>query len=85
MATLAKVREETSAKANKLCSDRNRAAARHHEPLAFIPRVVKGREERKDKAADTLLKLCKVFDECGKDMVRRTWRNGIRFESEGRL
>lgn len=69
-ATLAKVRDETSAKIKKLFSIGNSAAARHLEMLAFICRVGESREERRDKAANTLLKVSKIYDECRKVTVK---------------
>lgn len=55
---LAIVRDETAADVIKLHSESDSAAARHHELLASIIRVLKACEERKDKTAGTLVKLC---------------------------
>lgn len=62
-ATLARVCEKTSAEVKKFRSDRDSAASCHHKLLAFIRLIVKAREERKDKAVDTLAKLRKIYDE----------------------
>lgn len=59
--TLAKVRYETSDEVTKLLSERTGAAVHHNELLAAVRRVVKAREERKTFAADTLLKLRKIY------------------------
>lgn len=53
--------DETSAEVNNLCSERDSAAASHHELLAAICRAVKVREERKDKATEILVKLRKIY------------------------
>lgn len=44
-------------------SERDNAAARHHKLLASILCIVKAREERKHKAADTPMKSRKVYDD----------------------
>lgn len=53
--TLPKVPDETSAEFNKLRSECNSAAVRHHELLASIRRLVKACEECNDKVADTIV------------------------------
>lgn len=60
--TIAKVSEETSIDMRKLRSESNSTVTRHHELLTSIRRVVKAREVREDKAADTLVKLPKFYD-----------------------
>lgn len=62
-ATLAKLREETSVTVSKLRSERDNAAASHHELLSSFHRVVKAHKERKGKVAETLVKLHKVYDD----------------------
>lgn len=48
---------------NKLCFERNSDAACHHELQASIRRVVKGREEEKEKFSDTSVTLRKIYDD----------------------
>lgn len=45
------------------------AVARHQELLTSSRRVVKAREEVKDKVADTLVKLRNIYDWSGKVTV----------------
>lgn len=60
---MSKLCEETSATVDKLRSERDIAASRHHGLLAFIRRIVKTREDRKDVAPGALVKLRKVYDD----------------------
>lgn len=64
-ATLAKVHDQTSSEFKKLHSERDSAAVRHFELLASTRRVVKAREERKDRAIDALVKQRKIYDSSG--------------------
>lgn len=50
------------AEVTKIRSKRDSSAARHHELLASIRRIMEAREKPKDKAADTLVKLRKVYE-----------------------
>lgn len=61
-ATTVKVRKGTPIEVKQFRSDRDSAAARHHELLASIRRVSKAREEQKQKAAITLMKFRKIYD-----------------------
>lgn len=63
--TLAKVRDEASVEVSKGRSELNTSAARHHQLLVSICRVVKGYEARKDK-----VKLYKIYDDGRKVTVR---------------
>lgn len=58
------MRLETSAEVIKLRSERNSATVRRQKLLVF-----KAREERKNKVAETVVKLHKIFDEGRKVMV----------------
>lgn len=69
-ATLAKVRDETLAGAQKWRSELDSAAARHYELLASARRAAKARQDCQDKAPDTLLILHKIYNECRMVMVK---------------
>lgn len=60
---MSKFLEETSATVDKLPSEYDSEAASYHELLTSFRRILKAHEERKDKAANTLVKLRKVCDD----------------------
>lgn len=51
---------EKSADTKEFCCDWDSAAARDHELLVSVCCVIKVREELKNRAADTLVKLRKI-------------------------
>lgn len=59
-ATIANVRDETSPKVTRARSERDSVAARLHEVMVSIRRIVERREKRKEKRAETLPELHKV-------------------------
>lgn len=68
-AIIAEVREVTLAEVTKMRSERNSAAARHHELFVCIRRIVEACKKRKDKAPETLAKFRKVYEEWRKVRV----------------
>lgn len=58
--------DETSADISKLRFERDSAAAHHHELVDTVHRVVKAREELKDKVANTHVMLQKIYDDGSK-------------------
>lgn len=62
-ATLSRVRDKTPDEGKRLFSARDIAAARYREFSNSICRVVKPREDHKDRAVDTSVKLRSICDE----------------------
>lgn len=72
---LAKSSDESSVRGDILRSERDSAATCHHELIASIARVIKASKERKNKAAETLVKFRKTMKTCVRIRWRRTWEN----------
>lgn len=68
-ATLLMMRNETSSTVDKLRSEGDSALALHKKLLLAIRLMVKSQKERKDKAADTSIKLRKIYVKGRKIMV----------------
>lgn len=63
------MREETLVEMSNLRSEHGRAAAHHRELLTSTRRVVKALEERKVEAADSFVKLRKIYHD-GRKVTR---------------